>query len=83
MHAISGGRFAMDVRGGRKKKEERRKKEEERRKKLPAMLERRLYKTTTYFDGLTFYISGQTGMPKTDQSRQENLKSKNIWLYQT
>ncbi|MFN9582802.1 MAG: hypothetical protein ACK566_09080 [Bacteroidota bacterium] len=35
MHAISGGRFAMDVRGGRrrKKKEERRKKEEGRRKK--------------------------------------------------
>ena len=43
---------------------------------LPAMLERRPYKTTTRFDGLTFYISGQTGMPKTDQSRHKILKPK-------
>jgi len=36
---------------------------------LPAMLERRPYKTTTRFDGLPIYFSGQTGMPKTEQSR--------------
>ena len=47
-------------------------------KELPAMLERRPYKTATRFDGLTFYISGQTGMPKTDQSRH-NKKQFLIW----
>jgi hypothetical protein len=39
MHAISGGRFAMDVRGGRrrKRKEERRKKEEIRSEMKPGV----------------------------------------------
>jgi len=41
---------------------------------LPAMLERRPYKTTTRFDGLTSDFCGKTGLLKTDKSRHNYLK---------
>jgi len=37
--------------------------------------------TTTHFGGLTYDICRKTGMPKTEQSRQ-NIKKIKKWLYQ-